>query len=99
MDGLLKKVSDFEGEYQDVCNDPKAQDFMNLLRELREVRWRDAPNPITENERIMCTMFERHLYCEDTVRGNLVLWVKGGMVFRQMMKTVAKLYQRYHYCP
>lgn len=90
---LLK--GDYKGVFEEVCKDKKAQKFMALVNELKNVDWRKNQHSMTENEVILCTMLEKNMSCEVNIKGSMLMYVRSGSVYRQLVKTMAGIYRKY----
>jgi hypothetical protein len=91
---LLKSVS-YRGEFSEVCDNKHALKFMSMVSELKEVNWRSNIGALTENEIILCTMLEKNISCEINIKGAMLMYVRSGRIYRQMVKHMADVYKRY----
>lgn len=97
MDSVLKLVgaTDYSGCFQEVCDSKHAEDFMNLVHLAKQVQWRKNTHKMTENEVILCEMLEQMTENEKCLKGNMLMYVRSGVVFRQLLKTLVSLYKSY----
>jgi len=70
----------------------KAQKFMSIISQLRTVDWRSTEGGMNEDGRALCKMLEKGLFDPVTLRGQLVMFVRGGVVFQSMWIDTAKYY-------
>lgn len=69
---------------------------MRLVEEARGVRWEAAMSSMTENEIILCQMLEDMMTREIAIKGNLLMYVRSGPIYRQLTKLLVKTYSSYH---
>jgi predicted nucleic acid-binding Zn ribbon protein len=93
MDALCGSIS-LSGNFDDVCKSKHAVKYLQLVKQAKQVQWR-ACDTLTENEIILCEMLEKQLCDEKSVKGLLLLYVKGGPLYRQISKLLFETYRKY----
>lgn len=86
---------DYKGSFEEICNDSRSAQFMDIVNDLKCVEWRVNIDTMTENEIILCTMFEKNMSCEANIKGSMLMYCKSGPIYRQLFKTMAGIYRSY----
>ena len=56
----------------DIANNPKAQQFMHVVLQLRTVSWRDKAHTMNADGIAVCEMIEKGLHDPITLKGQLI---------------------------
>jgi len=94
MDALCGSFVSFTGSFDDVCSNKHATQYIEMVKHVRQVQWRECAT-LTENEIILCTMLEKQLNDADSVKGLILLYVRGGPICRQVSKLLFNTYLSY----
>jgi len=94
MDTLFKGLT-FVGTFDDVCKSKHASKYLELIKKLKTVQWRDGLKDMTENEVILCDMLEGQLVDEKALKGGLLLYVNSGPIYREIVKSLFRIYESY----